>query len=62
VTFEIEGEYFTYTGKNVVKKGWTELMPWKAIDTKEQIPNIKRGDKIEIHSVSRLFGFYFYLI
>lgn len=30
-------------------------MPWKAIDSKEQIPNIKKGDLLEIDSVSFFF-------
>lgn len=51
VTFLVKQELFTYTGKSVSRKGWTELMPWKAIDSKEQIPSIKQNDMIEISTL-----------
>ncbi len=35
----------------MTSKGWTELMPWKAIDSKEIIPNMKKGDVLEIDTV-----------
>ena len=51
ITFQIQKETFTYVGKNVTSKGWTDLMPWKAIDSKEQIPAMKKGDILEIDSM-----------
>ena len=35
----------------MTSKGWTDLMPWKAIDSKEQIPAMKKGDILQIDSV-----------
>ncbi len=55
MTFEIQKERFTYSGKNIINKGWTEIVPWKSIDTKEQIPGLKEGDILDIDTVRKIF-------
>lgn len=50
MTFQVNNEEFTTTGKNTIDNGWTELMPWKQIDFKE-IPNLKKGETLQIGSV-----------
>ena len=51
ITVNILDEEFTSSGKNTISNGWTELMPWKQIDTKE-MPSLREGDFLEIGSVN----------
>ena len=39
------------TGKNLLTKGWTELMPWKQVDNKD-IPSLRKGEILQIGQVS----------
>ena len=55
VTFKIENEEFTVTGKNLLTKGWTELMPWKQVDNKD-IPSLRKGEILQIGQV-KIIGF-----
>ena len=51
ITAQILNEQFTCSGKNTISNGWTELMPWKQIDTKE-MPSLKQGDILQIGNVN----------
>ena len=37
-------------GKNLLTKGWTELMPWKQVDNKD-IPSLRKGEILQIGQV-----------
>jgi DNA topoisomerase-3 len=50
VTVKIENEEFSATGKSLTTKGWTELMPWKQVDSKD-IPKLKKGELLQIGQV-----------
>ena len=50
VTFQIESEEFSTTGKKVVDLGWTEMMHWKQVDNKEML-DLKRGDVLQVGTV-----------
>lgn len=50
ITVAIENEEFSATGKNIVSKGWTELLTWKQIDTKD-IPSLKVGDLLDVSTI-----------
>jgi len=51
ITVKILDEEFSSSGKNTISLGWTELMPWKQIDTKE-MPSLREGDILQIGSVN----------
>lgn len=54
ITVKILDEEFTSSGKNTISNGWTDLMPWKQIDTKE-MPGLREGDVLDIGSVDIFF-------
>lgn len=50
ITVKIQEEEFTSSGKNTISNGWTDLMPWKQIDTKE-MPSLREGDTLQVGSL-----------
>ena len=63
VTFMILNEEFSCNGKTVSDPGWTSLMPWKQISEGNDIPSLREGEQLQIHSVSdlaKLFHFKMY--
>ena len=50
ITVRIDGEEFSSAGKNTLSLGWTELMPWKQVDTRE-MPGVREGDQLHVGSI-----------
>lgn len=51
VKFEIAGEQFTCTTRTPLDSGFTEIMPWLAIDDGQTAPKLKEGDRCTVEQV-----------
>lgn len=54
VYFEVGGEHFTFTGKQLIDPGYTSVMTWQALTSDEKVPDFKREQQCPINDVSLL--------
>jgi len=48
ISIEIGDEKFNRTGNTVISPGFSEIIPWQAMDNDLNIPNVRQGDNLNI--------------
>ena len=61
IFFEIGSEKFSCSGKVLKDPGFTTIMPWLALGDEEEIPTLRRDEKLSVAEVES-FAFSFYII
>ncbi|XP_053384624.1 LOW QUALITY PROTEIN: DNA topoisomerase 3-beta-1-like [Mercenaria mercenaria] len=51
VYFEVGGEHFSFTGKQLIDPGYTSLMTWQALSSDEKVPDLKREQQCPVNDV-----------
>ena len=50
-TVDVNGELFSCSGKSVTEPGYTAVMTWQAIPSDERMPDVKKGDALNVADV-----------
>ncbi|XP_065835336.1 DNA topoisomerase 3-beta-1-like [Oscarella lobularis] len=50
-TVDVNGELFSCSGKSVTEPGYTAVMTWQAIPSDERMPDVKKGDTLNVADV-----------
>lgn len=52
VYFDLGGEHFSFTGKQLIDPGYTQVMTWQALTSDETVPEFKREQQCSVNDVS----------
>lgn len=52
--FEVGGEHFSFTGKQLLDPGYTGVMTWQAITSDERVPDLKKEQQCPVQDVREL--------
>ena len=58
VYFELAGEKFTYSGKQLIDPGYTTLMTWQALTSDEKMPDFTREQMCTVNDVSDFISYF----
>jgi DNA topoisomerase-3 len=60
VSFEVGGEHFTFSGKQLIDPGYTALMTWQALSSDEKVPDLKREQQCPVNDVNITISLFLY--